>query len=312
MEVSYVIPLLNEEESLQQLYSEIVEHSPKDYEIIFINDGSDDNSEKILEDIAAKDKRVKIIHFRRNFGKAAALSEGFELASGEIVFTLDADLQDNPVEIPSFINKINEGYDLVSGWKKNRKDPLSKRLPSKFFNWVTTSTFKLKLHDYNCGFKAYRKIVVKEINLYGELHRYIPALAQAKGFTIAEIPVFHRARQFGVSKYGLERYLRGFFDLLTVKLITHYNKSPLYLFGGIGSLLTFVGMLINLYLTIMKYGFGYSLNNRPLLLLGTLLIIAGIQLFSIGLLGELMINQTRKFKRDKSISIKKRTNIEYH
>ncbi|MEA1972917.1 MAG: glycosyltransferase family 2 protein, partial [Candidatus Cloacimonadota bacterium] len=302
-------PLLNEAESLQQLYSEIVEYSPKDYEIIFINDGSDDNSEQVLEEIAFKDSSVKVVHFRKNFGKAAALNKGFGLAKGEIVFTLDADLQDNPVEIPKFINKIEEGYDLVSGWKENRKDPLTKRLPSKFFNWVTTSTFKLKLHDYNCGFKAYRKEVIKEISLYGELHRYIPVLAKAKGFRISEIPVLHRARQFGNSKYGVERYLRGFFDLLTVKLITQYNRSPLYLFGGVGSIMTSLGILINLYLSVLKFGYGYSLTNRPLLLFGTLLIIAGVQFFSIGLLGELMINQTKKHSSNDSISIKKITNL---
>lgn len=309
MFISYVIPLLNEEESLVQLYEEIVQNSPDDFEIIFINDGSTDKSEEILETIAQKDERIKIIHFRRNFGKAAALNKGFEIAQGEIIFTLDADLQDNPVEIPSFIKKLEEGYDLVSGWKKNRKDPLSKRIPSKFFNWVTTSTFKLKLHDYNCGFKAYRKEVTQEISLYGELHRYIPALAKAKGFRIGEIPVHHRARQFGNSKYGIERYLRGFFDLLTVKLITHYNKSPLYLFGGIGTVLSAIGFVINLYLSVLKFGFGYSLTNRPLLLLGTLLILAGLQFFSIGLLGELMINQSKKRKNDIDISIKKVTNI---
>ena len=211
--------------------------------------------------------------------------------------------------VSGFLEKLEEGYDLVTGWKEKRKDPISKTLPSKIFNSVVSKSFKLKLHDYNCGFKAYRKEVVKELDIYGEMHRYIPALAQEKGFRIAEIPIHHRKREFGKSKYGIERYLRGFLDLLTVKLVTNYMHSPLYLFGGIGSLFGFSGILIGIYLTILKYGYHQSLSNRPLLYLAILLITIGFQLFSLGLLGELMVNQSRKLNRQKKISIESKINF---
>ncbi|HCX59870.1 MAG TPA: glycosyltransferase, partial [Candidatus Cloacimonas sp.] len=245
MLLSFVIPVLNEAESLQQLYKEILgnlgEHS---YEIIFVDDGSKDGSFGVMTDLAAQDKQVRVIKFRRNFGKAAALQKGFEIACGEVVFTMDADLQDNPAEISAFLEKLNQGYDMVSGWKKKRRDPWHKKLPSRLFNSVTARTFKLKLNDYNCGFKAYRRELVKELYLYGEMHRYIPALANSLGYRIGEIAVQHRARQHGKSKYGLERYLRGFFDLLTVRMVTHYIKSPLYLFGRIGLISTILGSVI--------------------------------------------------------------------
>jgi glycosyltransferase involved in cell wall biosynthesis len=298
MLISFVIPVLNEAESLNQLYQEILANiAGNSYEIIFIDDGSVDAGFRIMTELAQADRNVKVIKFRRNFGKAAALQKGFELAQGEVVFTLDADLQDNPVEIPAFLAKLDEGFDLVSGWKKKRHDPLHKRLPSRLFNSVTASTFKLKLKDYNCGFKAYRKPLVKELSLYGEMHRYIPALAHALGFRIGEIPVQHRARQFGESKYGMERYLRGFFDLLTVKMVTHYVKSPLYLFGRAGLLSCFFGMIITLYLTAMKIFWGMPLSNRPLLLLGILLILGGLQFISLGLISELIINRINPSQR---------------
>lgn len=310
MKLSFIIPVFNEEKSLERLYSEILENiENKDYEIIFIDDGSSDNSFNIMERLAKRDKRVKIIKFRKNFGKSASLQTGFENAKGDIIFTMDADLQDNPIEIPEFIEKIEEGYDLVTGWKKNRKDPISKTIPSKFFNFITSVSFKLKLHDYNCGFKAYKKEVINEIDIYGEMHRYIPAIVHTKGFKVTEIPVEHRPREFGKSKYGVERYLRGFLDLLTVKLLTSFTHSPLYLFGRIGSTFSIIGFLIGLYLTIMKYAFHQPLYNRPLLFLSILLIMVGLQFFSIGLLGELIVNQSRDKNKKRIISIEKTLNF---
>lgn len=316
MLLSFVIPVLNEAESLQQLYKEILgnlgEHS---YEIIFVDDGSKDGSFGVMTDLAAQDKQVRVIKFRRNFGKAAALQKGFEIACGEVVFTMDADLQDNPAEISAFLEKLNQGYDMVSGWKKKRRDPWHKKLPSRLFNSVTARTFKLKLNDYNCGFKAYRRELVKELYLYGEMHRYIPALANSLGYRIGEIAVQHRARQHGKSKYGLERYLRGFFDLLTVRMVTHYIKSPLYLFGRIGIISTILGSVITLYLTIMKIFWGMPLSNRPLLLMGILLILGGLQFISLGLMSELIINRINPAQRlplsiETTINVRTETNDE--
>ncbi|MDD2596114.1 MAG: glycosyltransferase family 2 protein [Candidatus Cloacimonetes bacterium] len=298
MLLSFVIPVLNEADSLKQLYHEIKTNlGTHEAEIIFIDDGSTDSSFPIMAELAANDKSVKVIKFRRNFGKAAALQKGFELATGEVVFTMDADLQDDPIEIPAFLAKLDEGFDLVSGWKKKRLDPLHKRLPSKLFNSVTAHTFKLKLKDYNCGFKAYRKTLVKELSLYGEMHRYIPALAHSLGYKVGEIPVQHRARQYGKSKYGIERYLRGFFDLMTVKMVTQYVKSPLYLFGRVGLLATLAGTLLTIYLAALKIFYGMPLSNRPLLFLGILMILGGLQFISLGLISELIINRVTSTQR---------------
>ncbi len=309
MRISIVIPVLNEAESLQQLYQEILQHSQgHDLEIIFIDDGSIDKSFEIMQNLASQDNRVRVVRFRRNFGKAAALQTGFSQAKGEVIFTMDADLQDNPSEIPKFIAKLEEGYDLVSGWKRKRHDPLHKTLPSRLFNYVTARTFKLKLRDYNCGFKAYRHPLEKELNLYGEMHRYIPALANAMGYRVGEIAVEHRARQFGNSKYGMERYLRGFFDLLTVKMITQYIKSPLYLFGRIGVISAFGGFVITAYLAVLKLFWGQPLSNRPLLFLGILLILGGLQFISLGLISELIINRFRQNERQ-TVSIAQTLNL---
>ncbi len=298
MKLSFVIPVLNEADSLKQLYHEIKTNlGTHEAEIIFIDDGSTDASFQIMAELAAHDTSVKVIKFRRNFGKAAALQKGFELATGEVVFTMDADLQDDPIEIPAFLAKLDEGFDLVSGWKKKRLDPLHKRLPSKLFNSVTAHTFKLKLKDYNCGFKAYRKTLVKELSLYGEMHRYIPALAHSLGYKVGEIPVQHRARQYGKSKYGIERYLRGFFDLMTVKMVTQYVKSPLYLFGRVGLLATLAGTLLTIYLAALKIFYGMPLSNRPLLFLGILMILGGLQFISLGLISELIINRVTSTQR---------------
>lgn len=310
MKLSFVIPVFNEQDSLKQLYSEIIENVKNyEYEIIFVDDGSTDNSFKVLQKLTSADSNVKLIKLRKNFGKSAGLNVGFEAAAGDIVFTMDADLQDDPKEIASFISKIEEGYDMVTGWKVKRRDPISKTWPSKLFNKVTTNTFKLKLHDYNCGFKAYKKELINELDIYGEMHRYIPALAHALGFTIAEVPVHHRKREHGKTKYGSERYLRGFLDLLTVKLVTGYIHSPLYLFGRIGFGFGIVGFIIALYLSVMKLCFGQPLYNRPLLYLATLLMIIGLQFFSIGLLGELIVNRNRGANRKKNVSIAQKINF---
>lgn len=309
MSISYVIPLLNEADSIRTLYKEIVTHNPvSDYEIIFIDDGSQDDSYTILSEIAAQDQQVRLVRFRRNFGKAAALQTGFSLAHGDYIFTLDADLQDDPAGIPKFLSKLEDGYDMVSGWKQKRHDPLYKTLPSRFFNFVAAHTFKLKLRDFNCGFKLYKKEVVKEINLYGEMHRYIPALAHALGYRVGELAVNHRPRIHGKSKYGVERYLRGFFDLLTVKMVTQYAKSPLYLFGRIGIVSIMLGVILTGYLAFLKLFYGHPLTNRPLLFLGILMILAGLQFFSMGLICELIINRSRTDA--KQISIRETANLE--
>jgi len=310
MQISIVIPVLNEEQSLLLLYDEIVEHTKEyEYEIIFVDDGSVDNSFEVLKSIADKSMNVKVIRFRRNFGKSAALNIGFKSTLGNIIITMDADLQDDASAIPCLIKKICEGWDVVTGWKKKRNDPITKTFPSKVFNTVTSLMFKTKLHDYNCGFKAYKKEVINEIDVYGEMHRYIPALVIAKGFTVTEIVVNHRARKFGVSKFGYERYLRGYLDLLTVKLVTEFNRSPLYLFGGVGSILLGSGLLIGLYLTFMRVFMHVFLSNRPILFLAILLIIVGLQFISIGLVGELLVSQTRKINRGDSVSIKETINV---
>ena len=310
MKISFVIPVLNEEASLEILYKEILDNlDDYSYEIIFIDDGSTDKSFEIIKNIAQKDINVKAIKFRRNFGKSEALQVGFSSVTGNIIFTMDADLQDNPIEIPRFISEIQNGYDLVSGWKKKRHDPLSKKIPSKFFNFITSKSVGLKLNDFNCGFKAYRAQTVKELDIYGDMHRYIPALAFAKGFKVKEIVVEHRERKFGKSKYGIERYLRGFFDLLTVKLITGFTRSPLYLFGKIGLFFSGIGFIITSYLSYLKIFENVSLSNRPMLSLGVLLILAGLQFFSIGLIGELLVNQTRKNNKQSNISIEDKINL---
>lgn len=309
MLLSFVIPVLNEEDSLLRLTAEIVANcKPHAHEIIFIDDGSRDKSFSIMEELAKADPQIRIVKFRRNFGKAAALQYGFRLARGEVVFTLDADLQDNPVEIPRFLAKLDEGWDLVSGWKQKRHDPLHKVVPSRFFNFVTARAFRLKLKDYNCGFKAYRSEVVKELNLYGEMHRYIPALANSLGYRITEIPVEHRKREFGRSKYGLERYLRGFFDLLTVKMVTQYVKSPLYLFGRAGLLSTLLGTAIMLWMAVLKIFYGQPISNRLPLFLGITLILGGLQFISLGLVSELIINRISPL-RELPVSVEKTVNI---
>ncbi len=291
-EISVVIPLFNEEDSLQELSSRLKQQldpmTHGKYEVIFVDDGSTDSSYAVLQQIHRANPRMKVVRFRRNYGKSAGLAVGFERAQGKYVFTMDADLQDDPNELPALLAKLREGYDLVSGWKRKRYDPLQKTLPSKLFNAVTSWASGIKLHDFNCGLKGYRREVVKSLNVYGEMHRYLPALAHWQGFRVTEIPVQHHPRKHGVSKFGASRFIKGFLDLLTVLFTTRYVKRPLHLFGTLGSVCVFLGIALNLYLTIEWFLGETFLSNRPLTLLGILLIIVGVQTFSIGLLGELI------------------------
>ena len=303
-EISIVIPLYNEEQSLRELYDKIRHGLNRigRYEIIFVDDGSTDGSMRVLHDLRNRDRRVKIIRFRRNYGKSAAVSVGFAKAEGEIIITMDADLQDDPNEIPNLINEIKKGYDLVSGWKKKRFDPLSKTIPSRFFNFITSIITGIKIHDFNCGLKAYRKEVAKEVEIYGELHRYIPVLAHWLGYKIGEIPVQHHGRKYGKTKFGIGRFWKGFLDLLTVIFTTRYMQRPLHLFGFWGLAFFLIGFVVDLYLVYLKFSEGMALSNRPLFVGGVLLIIVGIQFISIGLIGEL-VTKTRK-STDKEYSIR--------
>jgi glycosyltransferase involved in cell wall biosynthesis len=293
--LSILIPVFNEEGSLKELFEQILisVSEIENWEVIFIDDGSNDNSISILKEISDSNSHVKVIQFYKNFGKSDALSEGFKTAKGDIVITMDADLQDDPSEIPNLMKKVSEGWDVVSGWKKKRHDPISKRWPSKIFNKVTRLLTGVHIHDFNCGLKAYRLKVVKAIELYGGLHRYIPAIASQKGFSVTEIEVNHRPREHGETKYGGARYFHGFFDLLTVIFLGKYFSRPLHFFGFIGLIFSIIGMGINLYLTAGWFN-GNPIGNRPIFFLGILLLIVGIQFFSIGLLGELMIRYSHK------------------
>ena len=303
IEISVVIPLYNEEQSLKeladQLKNTLVRFGGR-YELIFVDDGSTDNSFRVLRDLHFRNNRIKVIRFRRNYGKSAALMVGFQRAQGDYVVTMDADLQDDPAEIPNLIRQIKAGYDVVSGWKKKRHDPITKTLPSKFFNFVTSVMTGVKIHDSNCGLKAYRRDVVKSVNVYGELHRYIPALAHWQGFRIGEVVVQHRARKYGKTKFGTGRFLKGFLDLLTVLFTTRYIARPLHLFGVWGMVSAFAGLCIDGYLAAEWIAGRTALSNRPLFLVGLILIIVGIQFVSIGLLGE-MITKGQHVEKEYSI-----------
>ena len=303
IEISVVIPLYNEEQSLKeladQLKNTLVRFGGR-YELIFVDDGSTDNSFRVLRDLHFRNNRIKVIRFRRNYGKSAALMVGFQRAQGDYVVTMDADLQDDPAEIPNLIRQVKSGYDVASGWKKKRHDPLTKTLPSKFFNFVTSVMTGVKIHDSNCGLKAYRRDVVKSVNVYGELHRYIPALAHWQGFRIGEVVVQHRARKYGKTKFGIGRFFKGFLDLLTVLFTTRYIARPLHLFGVWGIVSAFAGLCIDGYLVEEWITGRTSLSNRPLFLVGLILIIVGIQFVSIGLLGE-MITKGQHVEKDYSI-----------
>ena len=304
-ELSIIIPLFNEEKSISSLYRELkstLKSFGKSYEIIFIDDGSSDNSWTVLEKLHGKDKDIKGIQFRKNSGKAAALSAGFKYAQGKVIVTMDADLQDDSGEIPKFIKKLDEGYDLVSGWRFERQDPISKTLPSKIFNYLTSRLTRIRIHDFNCGFKACRKEVIKDIELYGELHRYIPVLAHWKGYKVGEMKVKHHPRAHGKSKYGMVRLFRGFTDLLTVTFLTRYMKKPLHLFGAVGLLLFLLGFMVNVYFVVL-WLLGWGIWLRPLLLLGVLLMLIGFQVVSTGLIGEIIVST--RGKADDEYSIKR-------
>jgi glycosyltransferase involved in cell wall biosynthesis len=303
VKLSIVIPVYNEVESIERLYLEIVQSiDTSEYEIIFIDDGSTDGSSEKIVELIQKNQKLKLIQFYRNYGKSAALSEGFKQADGEYVVTMDADLQDDPSEIKNLIIKLEEGYDLVSGWKKNRKDPLSKRIPSKLFNFITRLFTSVKIHDFNCGIKIYRKSVIKTLEIYGGRHRYIPALAGQKKFKITEIIVNHRAREFGITKYGGRRFFHGFFDLISVIFLSRYIQSPLYFFGQLGLLSFMSGFSIEGYILYLKYVLKEPFATHiALLIFGVLLIFIGIQFFSIGLIGEMIANSNQ----DKESRIKK-------
>ena len=290
-DISLVIPLLNEEESLPELTKGIAQALEAEYtfEIIFIDDGSTDASWSIISELKKKYVQVKGVRFRRNYGKSVALQAGFERALGTYVVTMDADLQDDPKEVPEMVQMLKDGDDLVSGWKQERYDPISKTIPSKFFNFVTRKAAGIHLHDFNCGLKAYKQDVVKNIYVYGELHRYIPMLAKREGFTrISEKVVTHHARKYGHTKFGLSRFMNGFLDLVTLLFVQRYLQKPMHFFGTVGVLLMLFGGGINLYLAFIKLVLDIPLANRPLLYLGILLLVLGVQFFSTGLIGELI------------------------
>jgi glycosyltransferase involved in cell wall biosynthesis len=302
--ISFVVPLFNEEQSLEALHTEVsqtLESLPFGHEIIFVDDGSTDRSPAILQDLYQRDREhVRVILFRRNFGKTAALTAGFARARGEIVVTLDADLQDDPHELPKLLDKLEEGYDMVGAWRANRQDPVSKRWPSKFANATVSMLTGIKLRDVNCGFKVYRREVVQDLRLYGELHRFVPVLAHWRGFRVTEAPVIHHPRRFGRSKFGVRRFARGYIDFLSVLFLTSYLKRPMHLFGLVGSILAAVGAIIMLYLAglwIFEGGIGW----RPLLFFGTTALVVGIQLISVGLLGEMLRNATFRAEEEYSI-----------
>ncbi len=294
--VSVVVPLYNEEESLRELFDRIesvMKEMGKTYEVIFVDDGSTDRSFDVLKELHSRNKNAKVIRFRRNFGKSAALSVGFKEAAGEFVITMDADLQDDPNEIPGLIREMGDSFDLVSGWKKKRYDPLSKTIPSRFFNYVTGKVTGIPIHDFNCGLKAYRKDVVHNLNIHGELHRFIPVLAHWAGYRVTEKDVQHHPRKFGKTKYGISRFFNGFLDLLTVLFTTRYLRRPLHLFGVWGIVSCLAGCVIDGVLIVERILGVTDLTNRPLFLIGFLLIIIGIQFVSIGLLGEMITRQER-------------------
>ncbi|HZQ66361.1 MAG TPA: glycosyltransferase family 2 protein [Gaiellaceae bacterium] len=288
--ISVVVPVHDEERSVALLLDEIdaaLQPLEAPWEVIFVDDGSTDGSFAALTRLHAERANVVVVRLRRNFGKAAALAAGFAHARGDVIVTIDGDLQDDPAEIPRLLVKLDEGFDLVSGWKTRRRDPLRRRLLSRLFNRVAGWLSGVRLHDMNCGLKAYRGEVVRGLRLYGELHRFIPVLAHQRGFRVAELPVNHRPREHGRSRYGLERYLRSFLDLLTVSFIGRYRHRPLHLFGGLGLALSTAGIGVLIYLTVVKV-MGHAIGQRPLLILGVLLVVVGLQVFSLGLITELI------------------------
>ncbi len=291
--LSVVIPAMNEEGNIPALHEAIaavLEPAGITFELVFVDDGSTDGTWAVIESLAAADRRIIGLRHRRNFGKARGLATGFSAASGDLILTMDADLQDDPTEIPRFLDKLDEGFDLVSGWKQRRQDPLGKTLPSRVFNATVRVVSGVPLHDFNCGFKVYRSEVVQNLRLYGELHRFTPVLAHAEGFRVGELPVRHHPRRWGTSKYGWSRLIKGFLDLLTVTFLTEYRQRPMHVLGVPGLVALAAGGLIGLWLTWEKILTGASIGNRPLLLLSVLLVVVGVQFFGLGLIGELLVH----------------------
>jgi glycosyltransferase involved in cell wall biosynthesis len=290
--ISIVVPVLNEEESLHAFYGEVEKIVPtlhSDYELIFIDDGSTDSSLEILKSLTEKNKRVRIFSFRRNLGKAEALTFGFAKAKGDYLVTLDADLQDRPSEIHKLLAKCKEGTELVCGWRQNQKRPKHMILISKVFNTILQYIFELKIHDYNCGLKVMTKDAAKSLRLYGGLHRFIPLIAYQQGFTVDEVPVEHDSRKFGTSKYGFSKLWKDLPDIFSMIFLAKYSKRPLHFFGGIGMFLVFIGILILLYLVVLHF-MGYSIIRRPIIFFGILFVMAGLQILFTGFLADLMIN----------------------
>jgi len=301
-QLSILVPLFNEAESLPHLKAaidEVLSREQLDAEILFVDDGSRDESGSIIDRFAREDTRVEAFHFRTNRGKSAALNHGFKHARGQFVLTMDADLQDDPNEIRHLLGKMEEGFDLVSGWKKKRYDPLSKIIPSRFFNFIARLASGIAIHDFNCGLKLYRREVVETIELYGELHRFIPVLAHSQGWRVGETVVQHHPRRWGKTKYGISRMLYGALDLLTVLFITRFSIRPMHLFGAFGLISLLAGFAILLYLSVQWF-MGVPIGNRPLFFLGILAMILGVQFFSIGLLGELITNLRVRTQRQNS------------
>jgi glycosyltransferase involved in cell wall biosynthesis len=299
--ISIVVPMFNEAGNLSALYqrlSAILEVIDQSSEILLVDDGSTDETWSTVATLAAGDDRIRAIRHRRNFGKAQALASGFSIARGAIVVTMDGDLQDDPAELPRFLDMLAGGYDLVSGWKQRRQDPLGKTLPSRLFNLVVRRVSGVPLHDFNCGYKAYRREVTSSLRLYGELHRFTPVLAHAEGFRVGELAVRHLPRTWGRSKYGWSRLIKGFLDLLTVTFLTQYRQRPMHLFGLPGLLALAVGIIIGLYLSLEKLVGGETIGGRPLLLLSVLLTVIGVQFFGLGLLGELLAHGASTPRRD--------------
>lgn len=294
-QISVVVPGLNEGKSLAELarriHAALAEHAA--YEIIFVDDGSTDDSWDVIQKLNAEDVRVRGCRLRRNFGKAMALTAGFSLASGEIVIMMDADLQDDPADLPKFLRSVEDGLDVVVGWKVDRKDPLSRRIASKIFNGTVGAFSGLELHDMNCGFKAFRRQVIETVPVYGDLFRFIPVLATAEGFAVGEVAVRHHPRAFGRSRYGLERILRGFFDLLSVLFLTRYGRKPMHLFGLLGLACILLGLAFFLYLVVLWFNH-QGIGKRPMLLLSVMLMVTGVQLTAIGFIGEFLTYQNEK------------------
>ncbi len=292
VDLSIVIPVYNEEKNIPILYNklnEVIQSLKLSYEIVFADDGSKDNTIRNIEALQDKDNKVKLIQFRKNFGKSYALYEGFKNATGKIIITMDGDLQDDPNEIPRFLEAI-KNYDVVVGWKFRRKDPLTKTIPSKIANYTNRKATKLSIHDMNCGFKAYKSEAAKSLKLYGDMHRYIPALLAEKGFKVGEIKITHHKRKYGKSKYGFGRLSRGLFDFMTIRFLTNYSNRPLHFFGGIGIALGTIGFLMELYALYLKVFLGeLFLTHISLIIFGFILILMGLQLISIGLLGEMIV-----------------------